>query len=111
MREALGYCDTTLSPLEKLRLKFVLEWPGCTKYVPAYTKHGADRSIWTAARLAHEVARAVHNFYEMFENHLDMRRPADDWTPDRIPFDKLYLLELRQVSTRVLQPVLYYDAD
>ena len=46
----------------------------------------------------------------MFDNHLDMRRPADDWTPDRIPFDKLYLLELRQVSTRVLQPVLYCDA-
>ena len=31
--------------------------------------------------------------------------------PGRIVIDDIYLLELRQVTPRVFQAVLYYDAD
>ncbi|KIP03784.1 hypothetical protein PHLGIDRAFT_224566 [Phlebiopsis gigantea 11061_1 CR5-6] len=102
--------DPYLAPLQGLGLKCVLKWPGCFDYVPFYTKRGAQ-SLWTAANLAYEIAGAVRHFYERFEDYVDRRNPAPDWTPDRIPLDKLYLLELRQVNDRVYQPVLYYDAD
>ena len=34
----------------------------------------------------------------------------ESWTPtSKIPFDKLHLLELREVRPYVLQPVLWYE--
>ncbi|KIP03787.1 hypothetical protein PHLGIDRAFT_121273 [Phlebiopsis gigantea 11061_1 CR5-6] len=106
MKQARHSRDPALAHLHDLTIKFILAWPGCIYYVPRYT----GRCAWTAARISYEVARAVHGFYEAYEQHVSVNIPTDDWGPEQVPFNKLYLLELRQISERVFQPVLYYDA-
>ncbi|KIP03786.1 hypothetical protein PHLGIDRAFT_224589 [Phlebiopsis gigantea 11061_1 CR5-6] len=102
--------EPSLDSLERLRIKFVLKWPGCRYFEPYYTDFN-PKGFWSAARLAHETAKVVGKFYKVFASRVDVYSPEPDWTPARIPFNKLYLLELRQVSERVFQPVLYYDAN
>ena len=55
----------------------------------------------------HTLRRAVQQVHQ----DLKTKESGQDWSPSVIPFDKLYLIEVRLVGKNVLQPVLCFDAD
>ena len=45
---------------------------------------------------------------------INKKRPIpsnSDWNPLKIPFDKIYLLEVKRGTLEALQPVLCWDLD
>ncbi|KIP03783.1 hypothetical protein PHLGIDRAFT_224545 [Phlebiopsis gigantea 11061_1 CR5-6] len=111
--------DTHVPSLEavgNLSLKFALKWPGCEGFISDATLY-RPKVFWTAARLAHEVARAVHKFYEQpraglvsssnsVRQALSARGAAG--LPARAPAGSLLCCKLR-ISVETLRLALEYS--
>lgn len=94
--------------LDRARLTLRVLWPG---YAPWSTNLNVRERTPTADpvplhRLIRRIAESVRNFYQERNNAPFNQVAAGDWSLNRIPFERLYLLELRQVSPGSWQPVL-----
>lgn len=93
------------------RLKFTLrlEWPGYAAWssVIQGRERASSPEPVRLSVLAERVAHAVQKFYEV---HRGTQTGEPSWAVDAIPFDRLILLQLVQVTQGSWQPVLCYDA-
>ncbi|KIP06566.1 hypothetical protein PHLGIDRAFT_118871 [Phlebiopsis gigantea 11061_1 CR5-6] len=98
-----GYAEKSLS--------LVIQWPGCRQTAPY--KASCTRPRWGPVHVAYEVAKMMQWFYKNFHKHVGEKGPARGWNIQNgdVPFDNLYLVELRWVGNYTFQPVLSYDAD
>ncbi|KAI0692321.1 hypothetical protein BC835DRAFT_1416616 [Cytidiella melzeri] len=83
-------------------------WPGYNDW--QYTSisiqhHTAQATGYTMEELAYTMAKHIQHFYHDMASEICRDR---SWSIRNIPFEKLYLLELRHVHTGSWQPVLYY---
>ncbi|KAJ3553985.1 hypothetical protein NM688_g3338 [Phlebia brevispora] len=96
----------TVAPLtEANRITCRINWPG---YEPwSHGLHVVDHNAqpYTLMRLAQAIARTIQEFF-LDNTHVKTQEPRPDWDINSIPFESLYLLEIRHVSTGSWQPVI-----
>ncbi|KIP02184.1 hypothetical protein PHLGIDRAFT_122676 [Phlebiopsis gigantea 11061_1 CR5-6] len=83
-----------------------INWPGYEpwhKYIIAIK----NNKFIDKARIAYEVAKAVHDFYSEM-GHGPGTASARDWRPEVVPFEQLVLMELQHVGGNSWQPVLVF---
>lgn len=95
-----------------MRATLRIMWPNYSIWCPENRidifDHTQRANPQTLERVAQKVAKLISIFYNEMSGS-----PGDvsDWQLERIPFDRLYLIELRHVSRGSWQPVLSYYFD
>ncbi|GJE92955.1 hypothetical protein PsYK624_091140 [Phanerochaete sordida] len=94
-----------------MRVTLRIHWPGYQDWrfengIDVFD-HTHNANPQTLERIVQKVARLVRTFYD--EMRVNGSR-EQDWCLDRINFDDLYLVELRQVSKGSWQPVICWSA-
>ncbi|KAJ3553989.1 hypothetical protein NM688_g3336 [Phlebia brevispora] len=87
------------------RISCRINWPGYEAWSDGMHIIDNNAQPYTLARLAQTIARTIRKFFN--DNaHVATQEPRLDWAVNNIPFESLYLLELRHVSTGSWQPVI-----
>ncbi|KIP06387.1 hypothetical protein PHLGIDRAFT_119015 [Phlebiopsis gigantea 11061_1 CR5-6] len=109
----LGLADGDVPPnihISSTRLTLRVSWPGyhLSNYQGAIQlfdnkNHSSPRNL---THIAYQIAKCIQTFY----NEQSRVTGADaGWQLSRYPFERLYLLQLRQVANGSWQPVLSVD--
>ncbi|KAJ3556422.1 hypothetical protein NM688_g2032 [Phlebia brevispora] len=106
------------------RISCRINWPGFDPWNDSLHVNDNHIEPFTLSRLAQAIARTVHKFFTVSSNiklfrhvklaatvrqdnmHVRTRERRMDWAVNDIPFESLYLLELRHVSAGSWQPVV-----
>ncbi|KAJ3553987.1 hypothetical protein NM688_g3334 [Phlebia brevispora] len=96
----------TLAPLTGAnRITCRINWPGYESWSDGLHVVDHNTQPYTLARLAQVIAKTIQKFCG--DNaQVRTREPRADWAVNSIPFESLYLLEIRHVSSGSWQPVI-----
>ncbi|KAJ3554208.1 hypothetical protein NM688_g3225 [Phlebia brevispora] len=94
---------TSVVPLADVRrIPCRMNWPGYESWRHAIA---SGPEPYTLAKLAQAISRVVQRFFDD-QMLVQSQEPRPDWYTTTVPFDKLYLIELRQITADSWQPVL-----
>ncbi|GJE92957.1 hypothetical protein PsYK624_091160 [Phanerochaete sordida] len=86
------------------RVALRILWPGHGSWTLTNALDtGGQQNPRTLAQIANQVANRIHEFYN---EQRTVGGTEPDWNLAGIPFDSLYLVELRNVSAGSWQPVI-----
>ncbi|EKM52702.1 uncharacterized protein PHACADRAFT_211921 [Phanerochaete carnosa HHB-10118-sp] len=93
-----------------MRVTLRIHWPGYPNWRQEngidLFDHTYQANPLTFERIAHKVARLVKMFYDDMQHNVGTE---PSWQLQGIPFDNLYLVELRHVSRGSWQPVICWN--
>ncbi|KAI0092272.1 hypothetical protein BDY19DRAFT_990994 [Irpex rosettiformis] len=90
-------------------LAICIHWPGYSPYQKAIPLNKITGKL-TYRMLALITAKAIQQWMlEVHRHNIQSTEPNADWSIGSVKFESLWLLELRQISTGLWQPVLFRD--